>query len=114
MCWSHSASVAFASVEASLILFISLRSRLSADPYVRKQWLLLPILISVCLVEITEAHLWTDQDLVSVTQANHHVCYKWNQRLTVLIWLFSQILLVIRQNLTIRQYPLKYSDLTNI
>jgi len=101
MCWSHDVSVIFASVEAILIVFIAIRSRLSTDPYIRKQYLILPILISVFLVELIEAYLWTDPDLVSVTDVDvdvgdgsenqlhaHHVCSKWNHRLTVILCCF--------------------------
>jgi hypothetical protein len=67
MCWSYSVSVAFALIEAILITFILIRSFLSPDPYVRSQWLLLPALIGICLMEAIEAYVWSrPEELIRV------------------------------------------------
>ena len=92
MCWSYEVSAACTVVEAVLILFLLVRSRLSSDPWVRKQWLLLPCLTGVCLMEAIEAYIWSREDeLVSVQETvedSYRGCAKWNQRLTAFVWLF--------------------------
>ena len=91
MCWSYKVSATFTSVEVALILFLLIRSRISVDPFVRKQWLVLPSLMSVCVMEAIEAFVWSRPDeLISVydTILPNTTCAKWNQRLTVFVWIF--------------------------
>jgi hypothetical protein len=91
MCWSYSVSVMFTSIELVLIMFIVIRSRVSADPFVRKQWLLLPALVSICAMEGIEAFVWSrPDDLVSTLQTATEMgaCAKWNHRVTMFTWLF--------------------------
>jgi hypothetical protein len=90
MCWSYNVSIAFASIEAAIIAFILVRSRFSIDPFLRKQWLLVPGLTSIWAMEVVEAMLWSrPEELISVrdTIDPSVACARFNQRLTVFIWL---------------------------
>jgi len=89
MCWSYEVSIAFSSIEALLISFILIRSRLSTDPYVRKQWLLLPALTGICVMEAIEAYVWSRPDeLIPIQEtASSKICARVNHRLTLFVWL---------------------------
>lgn len=97
MCWSYNVSLTFFSIELALIVFLSVRSRISTNPFVRKQWLLLPALVSICAMEGIESYIWSDDSLISVQDTANDDgdpsailkrCSKWNHLLTVFTWLF--------------------------
>jgi hypothetical protein len=86
MCWSTQVSVTFASIETLLSIAIWTRSRYATEYYVRQQWRVLPVLFCVATVEWLEAILWQDQGLSPYS--NPSTCSKFNQRLTLFLWIF--------------------------
>jgi len=89
MCWSFEVSVLFAAAEFSLLTLVWLRARRSAsDPWLRGQLLLLPLMGSICLVEMLEALLWLeDKDLIPAVASSQRTCSSYNKRLTLVIFL---------------------------
>ena len=91
MCWSYTVSVTFALLEAVAITFIFIRSRISSNPFVRSQWMIIPVLLGVCLMEAIEACIWSrPEGLMSVmeTMDSDTKCDVWNKRLTIFTWVF--------------------------
>jgi len=88
MCWSFEVSVLFAVVEAASIGFLYHRANNSANPYVKAQVLVLPLLSSILLVESVEALLWLDTTLTSVKAKDGPTCSTYNTSLTMLFWIF--------------------------
>lgn len=62
MCWSFEVSLGFSVAEALMLVFLWVRSRRSTHPYIRRQWMVLPSLVTVCLIEALEAYIWYDHD----------------------------------------------------
>lgn len=77
-----------ATAEALAILLIALRSRISNDPWIRRQWLLLPGLVTICAMEAIEAFLWYHEEslLAPIEQSTIRPCAARNHGLTVLAW----------------------------
>jgi hypothetical protein len=88
MCWNRNVSAAFATFEMAAILFIFIRSRLSSNHYVRRQWLVLPALGSICVMEIIEWMIWSrPEELISILDASSTTCSERNRKLTLFTWL---------------------------
>lgn len=105
MCWNQSISTLFTITESTLIIFLFIRSRLSHNKWVRSQWLLLPSLLGICIMEGIEAYIWSLNNQLSLDSSNEYhplllqsiqettgtttsKCDKWNSRLTTFTWLF--------------------------
>ena len=95
MCWSYEASAAFATIEAAIAVFLFIRARHASNAYTRKQWMLLPSLLSICAMEFIEAYLWSHpEELLSVRETEEGSpeivtrCSTINRRLSIFIWLF--------------------------
>lgn len=89
MCYSREVSIAFAVFETAAILFIFCRSRRSRNPFVKKQILVLPGLISVCTMEVIEAIVWSrPEELTSILEADSRMCPERNKRLTLFTFMF--------------------------
>jgi hypothetical protein len=88
MCWSYRVSTTVATAEAFAVLFMAVRSYISRDPWVRRQWLLLPGLSTICAMEAIEAYLWYHQDslLDPIDQSTMRPCAARNHALTAVVW----------------------------
>jgi len=93
MCWSFEVSVGFAALQACTTSFIFYRAINSKDPYVRGQLYLMPLLVSIVMIEAVEAFLWLDEGLVSVElkatdEGGSTPCSSYNKYLTSSLFLF--------------------------
>ena len=86
MCWSFEVSVAFALIEVASIAFISLRAKRTKDPYVRAQVWVIPLLVTILLVEIAEAFIWLDTTLLPITAKDGPSCSSYNRNWTFVFW----------------------------
>ncbi|CAB9516052.1 expressed unknown protein [Seminavis robusta] len=86
MCWSFKVSMVFALLEASSTFYLYQRAKKSTDPYIRAQLWVVPLLITIFLVEITEAFVWLDPTLLPVTAQEGPPCSAYNRNLTMVFW----------------------------
>lgn len=85
MCWSLPVSIAFASFELVCLSFLAWRCciRSPTDPTVAHQRYVLPLLVSIFLIEAIEAGIWADGDnIAAIGDAMHSTCTARNRHLT--------------------------------
>lgn len=88
MCWSFEVSVGFALVEAICIAFVTVRALRSKDKWVRAQLYNVPVLSSICAIEICEAFLWLDTNMSNIDDPIHErPCTPYNKAFTFVIWM---------------------------
>lgn len=84
MCWSLEVSVAFAVLEAVSLAGLLKRSLTSDSTIAKAQKFILPLLVTVLLVETIEALQWMrPDDLVAIRQAGESTCSQRNRWLTM-------------------------------
>mmetsp|Transcript_114379 Transcript_114379/g.243969 ORF Transcript_114379/g.243969 Transcript_114379/m.243969 type:complete len:288 (+) Transcript_114379:84-947(+) len=76
MCWSFRVSVIFATIEFGCLAFLIWRSLCNKkDPVVQAQRFIIPLLITVFLVEVCEAFIWVDEGtLLSIFEGDQQPC----------------------------------------
>jgi hypothetical protein len=91
MCWSLEVSVLFAAYEAVAFCFVLMRSFRSKDKNVRDQfYILFGIVLSVIIVEVSEALLWMNRDeIVPIAEAIHATCSSRNANITRVLYIVT-------------------------
>jgi hypothetical protein len=123
MCWSERSSVSFAAAEAFFIYFLTIRALHSKDRYIRQQLHVIPMALSILVIEVIEALLWArPEEMIAIEKSQSQIaCPTRNRALTLAAFsiIFFQPFLVIyscrrsglTQNLSLFMIPEKLSIL---